>query len=335
MIPRIEDELQTSNWQIEMAEAVRDPLELLRLLEIAPEQIPACFDAHRQFPTRVPLSFVSRIKKGEPNDPLLRQVLPVRNENEMVEDYGTDPVGDAQAEAQTGLLQKYTGRQLLIATGACAIHCRYCFRRHYPYGSKSVKNSDWLPILSHIRDNSTVHEVILSGGDPLNLSDSKLREFVQALEKIEHVHTLRIHTRTAVVIPSRVNQPFLDWLGASRLNRVIVFHVNHAQEIDAAVRQAVARLRQLPLTLLNQSVLLAGVNDKAEVLEDLSQQLFSMGILPYYLHLLDKVRGAHHFNVPENRALELIQQLRSRLPGYLVPRLVREDQGATAKTLIR
>ncbi|HEV2331632.1 MAG TPA: radical SAM protein [Gammaproteobacteria bacterium] len=298
----------STRWQTEMAEAVRDPRELLARLELDERWLEPARRAAASFPLRVPHAFLARMRKGDPQDPLLRQVLPLGEELLEVAGYGPDPVGDMPSIAAKGLLHKYRGRVLLIATGACGVHCRYCFRRHFPYSDETARPGEWQAALDYLRADPSIDEVILSGGDPLTLSDEKLGSFAQALERIPHIRRLRIHTRQPVVL-----------------------HMNHAREMDADLAAACARLKATGATVLNQSVLLRGVNDSAEALADLSQALFGAGVLPYYLSLLDPVAGAAHFDVPEPEALRIMAELRARLPGYLVPKLVREVPGAPSK----
>src|SRR6185312_6644200 len=283
------------------------------------------------FPLRVPHAFLARIAKGDPRDPLLRQVLPLGEELKDVPGFVTDPVGDMPSLAARGLLHKYQGRVLLITTGACGVHCRYCFRRHFPYAEETARAEEWREALDYLKGDAAINEVILSGGDPLSLSDERLAALVRSLEGIPHIRRLRIHTRQPVVLPSRVDEGLVGWLKACRLQKVVVLHANHARELDAAVRDACARLRGTGATLLNQTVLLRGVNDTAKALSDLSEALFAAGVLPYYLNLLDPVAGAAHFDVPEAEALALMTELRAGLPGYLIPRLVREVPGAPSK----
>jgi len=321
----------TSPWQTEMADAVRDPSELLALLDLEPRWLEPARRAATAFPLRVPRAFIARMRKGDPADPLLRQVLPLGQELDEVSGYIRDPVGDLPSVAARGLLHKYQGRVLLITTGACGVHCRYCFRRHFPYSEENARSGEWQPALDYLRGDASINEVILSGGDPLSLSDERLAGLVRALEGIPHIRRLRIHTRQPVVLPSRVDEALLTWLKACRLQKVVVLHVNHAREMDAAVQAACAKLREAGATLLNQTVLLRGVNDSAEVLRELSEALFDAQVLPYYLNLLDPVAGAAHFDVPEAEALMLMAEIRARLPGYLVPRLVREVPGAPSK----
>ncbi len=321
----------TTRWQTDMAEAVRDPGELLAFLELDPRWLEPARRAAKTFPLRVPRAFLARMQKGDPADPLLRQVLPLGEELAETPGYVEDPVGDMPSVAARGLLHKYRGRVLLITTGACGVHCRYCFRRHFPYSEENARSGEWREALDYIAADTSIDEVILSGGDPLALSDERLAGLARAVEAIPHIRRLRLHTRQPVVLPSRVDGALLAWLEASRLQKVVVLHTNHANEIDAAVREACAKLRGAGATLLNQTVLLRGVNDSAEALAALSEALFAAQVLPYYLNLLDPVAGAAHFDVPEPEALALMEALRARLPGYLVPRLVREVPGAPAK----
>jgi L-lysine 2,3-aminomutase len=274
------------------------------------------------------------MRRGDPHDPLLRQVLPLGAELVAAPGFSVDPVGDRDALRAPGVLHKYQGRVLLTATGACAVHCRYCFRRHFPYAQANASAEHWQAALDYVATNPDVREVILSGGDPLTLSDRRLAEFVQALEACAHVERLRLHTRLPVVLPERVTPELLAWLANTRLQTVVVIHANHAREIDDNVRLACARLRDSGATLLNQSVLLRGVNDSVEALATLSETLFAAGVLPYYLHLLDRVQGAAHFEVEDATARQLLAELNAGLPGYLVPRLVRELPGAPGKALI-
>lgn len=323
--------LQGRQWKNSLARAVRDPRELLELLELPAELLPAAQKAATLFPLRVPHSYLRRIAKGDSGDPLLRQVLPLGEEFHHATGYSDDPVGDLAAQQTSGLLHKYPGRALLVTTGACAVHCRYCFRRNFPYHDSNPQQDNWQKALAYLQSQPQIHEIILSGGDPLSLSDDRLARLVEHLQQISHLKTLRIHTRLPVVIPERVCSEMLDWLRRCTLNIVVVVHVNHANEIDPHVSQAVDKLRQHGASLLNQSVLLKGVNDSAQSLVELSHALFDCGIYPYYLHQLDKVTGAAHFAVADERAVQLQHELRNRLPGYLVPRLVREIPGTPGK----
>jgi EF-P beta-lysylation protein EpmB len=321
----------TPVWQRELAQAITDPAELLSEVGLGPEWLPAAQSAARLFPLKVPRGFVARMRRGDPNDPLLRQVLPLAAERESVAGFTADPVGDHAAMVTTGVLHKYQGRVLLTATGACAVHCRYCFRRHYPYAEANASADDWQGALAYLAGDTSVSEVILSGGDPLTLSDRRLGRFVAGLERLTHIARLRIHTRLPIVLPSRVDEPLLDWMSAARTKVIVVVHANHPDELTAEVRASIARLKQAGAELLNQSVLLRGVNDSADVLARLSQALIEVGVLPYYLHLLDRVAGSAHFEVTDARARQLLAELTAQLPGYLVPRMVRETVGAPAK----
>jgi len=318
-------------WQQLWRDAVRDPHELLRMLDLPELATKLSAAAAGQFPLRVPRGFVARMRRGDPHDPLLRQILPVIDEERVVPGFGLDAVGDAAARGATGVIHKYTGRALLVATGSCAVHCRYCFRRHFPYAEETAAASRWAEALDYLRADSSIEEVLLSGGDPLSLSTPKLAEFTDALAQIAHVRTLRIHTRLPVVLPERVDTELTDCLRRLRQNVVVVIHANHANDIDASVDEAMARLRATGATLLNQSVLLRGVNDGADALTALSRRLFDAGVLPYYLHQLDRVAGTAHFEVGDETARALIVTMRERLPGYLVPRLVRENPGEHSK----
>ena len=318
-----------SRWQADMAAAISHPRELVTELGLDPALVGPAEAAGAAFRLRVPRSYVSRIRRGDPNDPLLRQILPVGAELADVGDYTADPLGEHAALRAPGLLQKYHGRALLITTSACAVHCRYCFRREYPYTNDRLNEA-----LTEIASDSSIEEVILSGGDPLSLSDARLTSLTDAIQRIPHVRRLRVHTRQPVVLPSRVDEGLTEWLTQLRLPVVFVLHVNHANEIDSEVRAACASLRDSGVTLLNQTVLLRGVNDDADALADLSRALFDAGVLPYYLHVLDHVRGAAHFDVPEARARLIAGQLAAKMPGYLVPRLAREIYGAPAKVTL-
>jgi EF-P beta-lysylation protein EpmB len=314
-----------------LAEAITSPRELLRILGLETHWHESLDRAADQFGLRVPRAFVARMRPGDLADPLLRQVLPVRAELESPADFSADPLAEQAYTRAPALLQKYAGRALIVTTGACGVHCRYCFRREYPYGEQHSGNPRLRETLQAIAADPSIHEVLLSGGDPLSLTDARLQELTAALEVMPHVQRIRLHTRQPVVLPARVDAGFLAWLEQVRKPVVIVMHVNHANEIDTAVSSAFARLRERGVTLLNQSVLLNGVNDSVDALVHLSEALFAAGVLPYYLHMLDRVRGASHFSVPDARALDLHAQVSARLAGYLVPRLVREIPGAPSK----
>ena len=319
------------DWQQQLADAVTDPAELLQRLNLPGELLQAAQSAARQFRLRVPEAYLARMRPGDPEDPLLRQVLPLGAELEPAPGYVTDPVGDLNAMTTPGLLHKYRGRALLVTTGACAVHCRYCFRRHFPYGEANPARDGWQEAIAHLAADKSIREVILSGGDPLVLGNAKLGRLIDALETIPHIARLRIHSRLPVVLPDRIDPGLLDLLGRTRLQSVLVIHANHAQELDATVGAALAPLRAINVQLLNQAVLLRGINDSITALTKLSEDLFEHGVLPYYLHLLDPVAGARHFDVPEAQATALIEALRSQLPGYLVPKLVREVAGEPSK----
>lgn len=325
---------EPSRWQRELSEAISSPEELLQTLGLDRSLLPAANKAAANFRLRVPRGYVARMRAGDPSDPLLRQVLPVERELDEMPDFTSDPLGEHAALRAPGLLQKYRGRALMITTSACAVHCRYCFRREFPYSEQTADSPRWRAALSEIGRDPSVEEVILSGGDPLSLSDARLKSLTDALATIAHVRRLRLHTRQPVVLPSRVDEGLLGWLKTVRIPTVFVLHVNHPNEIDAHVRAACEKLRVSGVTLLNQSVLLRGVNDDVEVLAELSCRLFDTGVLPYYLHVLDHVRGAAHFEVPEEEARAIAGQLAARLSGYLVPRLVREIYGAPAKVTL-
>jgi EF-P beta-lysylation protein EpmB len=331
MIPRIPDPEHRPDWQLALARAVRSRDELLRLLEIDPAAYriqPLVGD----FPLRVPRGFVARMARGDIHDPLLRQVLPLDEETRQVQGYGTDPLGELAAMPSPGLLHKYRGRALLTVTGACAVHCRYCFRRHFPYPDANPVGSYWEQAVDHLSRQTDIHEIILSGGDPLSLPDARLQFLTDRLSALPQLRTLRIHTRLPIVLPERVDAGLLDWLERQRLRVVMVVHGNHPNEIDDGVTAAMQRLARAGVTLLNQSVLLRGVNDDAGTLIRLSEALFDAGILPYYLHMLDHVQGTAHFEVDTAQACALHRALHAALPGYLVPRLVEEIPGQPGKT---
>lgn len=317
-------------WQAALQDAVRDPGELARLVGLTPAALgPAVATG---FPLLVPRGFVARMRKGDPHDPLLRQVWPHGDELAAAPGFTADPVRE-QGLAANGLIRKYRGRVLLIASGACPLHCRYCFRREFPYAAQLAARGDWEPALAELRKIDDVREAILSGGDPLSLSNRRLAELLARLADLG-LETVRIHTRFPIAIPERVDAGLLELLGATRLRTVVVVHTNHANELDDDVAGALERLRAPLTALLNQSVLLRGVNDAADTLATLSERLFDCGVLPYYLHLLDPVSGAAHFDVAATVGRRLIEELRARLPGYLVPRLVRETPGELSKTVV-
>ena len=322
--------LNAKSWQQQMSEAIREPKELLRFLNLdLRDQEKLYFP--KQFKLLAPLAYLNKIKKGDWNDPLLKQILPVSAESKPIDGFLSDPVGDLNAVVSNGVLQKYHGRVLLITTGACAVHCRYCFRRHFPYGDSTPDKKHWRNTLDQISRDTLIHEVILSGGDPLMLSDQRLVKMCTDIAAISHIKTLRFHTRLPVILPDRINPAFFDWLAKINLQKVMVIHANHANEIDEQTGRVLDRLAEQGVTVLNQSVLLQGVNDDVESLVDLSHRLFAFKVLPYYLHLLDKVQGAAHFNVEEKEAIKLVKSIKQQLPGYLVPKLVKEVSGERSK----
>ncbi|MGE3391564.1 MAG: EF-P beta-lysylation protein EpmB [Gammaproteobacteria bacterium] len=330
MIARSPRKAEQPAWLDELRAAYRDPLELLRDLGLSPAATGYAPGAAQRFAFRVPRPFAARMRHGDPHDPLLRQVLPLGDELREADGYAVDPVGDLAASPLPGLLHKYQGRALLLLAGACAVNCRYCFRREFPY-QDAVGSPRLDAALAHIAADASLREIILSGGDPLILDDTRLAALVQALAKIPHVVRLRIHTRLPVVLPSRATPALCALLGDTRLRTVVVVHANHPREIDPDVAAALRAFGAAGIACLNQSVLLHGVNDDLDTLVALSESLFACGVLPYYLHLLDRVRGAAHFDVAPHTARSLQAGLQARLPGYLVPRVVQEVAGAPAK----
>jgi EF-P beta-lysylation protein EpmB len=322
------------HWQQELKEAIRDPRQLCRLLELPAELEAAAERAAVQFPLFAPRPFLAQIERGNPRDPLLRQILPLDAELSSPPGFTADPVGDLAARRAPSLLHKYGGRALLITTGACAVHCRYCFRRHYPYSEAQTPRSAaaWQPALEEIAADESLREVILSGGDPLVLVDSLLAELAERLAAIPHVARLRIHTRLPMMVPQRIDGPLLRWLRGTRLTPIMVLHANHPAELQGPAAAAIGRLVDAGVPVLNQSVLLRGVNDDPDVLTALCERLIQLRAMPYYLHQLDRVAGAAHFEVPLSRGLEIMESLRQRLPGYAVPRYVRETAGQPYKT---
>lgn len=321
-------------WQRDWQAAITDPATLIQQLGLDPELLSGANAAASEFALRVPPSYLQRIRPGDPDDPLLRQVLPLGTETTLTPGFDNDPVGDFACLHDGGVIHKYQGRALLIATGACAINCRYCFRRHFPYADANASTQQWRQALAYLRADTSIHEVILSGGDPLSLNDRRLAELAQALDDIAHLRRIRIHSRLPVVLPSRIDSALLEWLAKSRLQAVMVVHANHANELSDEVAQAMQALSQQGIRLYNQAVLLAGVNDTTEALINLSERAFALGIQPYYLHLLDRVQGAAHFAVDQPTASALMRELATQLPGYLLPRLVKEIAGAPWKVPI-
>ncbi len=320
-----------ARWQQELAAAIRSPEALCAALDLDPTIAAAARAATSSFPLLVPRGFLARMRKGDPRDPLLLQVLPQPQEQETVAGFSADPLDEATALAAPSLVHKYAGRCLLLLTGGCAINCRYCFRREFPYAASGVTTTGTEAGLAAIAADPSLHEVILSGGDPLLVVDDRLRSIVDQLATIPHIRRLRIHSRLPIVLPERVTDNLVNLLAVTRLTVTIVVHANHAHELDATVAEALGRLRQTGAILLNQAVLLAGVNDCVPVLAALSERLVDLGVVPYYLHLLDRVRGTAHFEVDEKTARRLHGALRGQLPGYAVPRLAREVPGAPAK----
>ena len=329
--PRQPAALVPVRWQQALRAAVRDPRELLDLLGLDRLAPRLSDEAMVQFPLRVPRGFVARMRRGDPSDPLLRQVLPLDDEMRPMPGFGLDAVGDGAAKTAPGVIQKYRGRALLVATGSCAIHCRYCFRRHFPYAEETAARDGWRDAVDLIRRDASIEEVLLSGGDPLSLSNGKLAELTGALADIPHLRRLRIHSRLPIVVPERVDDGLMGWLSTLPWPVTLVVHANHANEFDGTVDAALGRLRAAGVHLLNQAVLLRGVNDSVDALGALSERGFAAGVLPYYLHQLDRVAGVAHFEVDDAHARALHAGLAARLSGYLVPRLVREIPGDTGK----
>jgi EF-P beta-lysylation protein EpmB len=325
--------MQHRNWQKVLQEASSSPQELLNKLNIEDSSL-VSRQANKDFPLRVPAGFISRMNQSDPDDPLFKQVWPSVAEENKAAGFIEDPLNEVNRQVSPGLLHKYPGRVLLVLTGACAIHCRYCFRRHFPYSDSNTSGENLNRAIEYLQNETSVTEVILSGGDPLSISDERLSDLVSRLEEIPHIKRLRIHTRFPVVVPERINDACLEWLSKTRLQLAIVLHVNHANELDKSVEQAILKLRNHNIPLFNQAVLLKGVNDSAQALVDLSEALFSYGIIPYYLHLLDPVSGASHFEADESSAISLMNEIQKSLPGYLVPKLVREDANTPHKTVI-
>ncbi len=321
-------------WKKQLSSLVSDPVELCKLLELNGQDTSNLKQVCQQFPLRVPMPYLERMEKGNLRDPLLLQVLPQGRELIEMPGYTADPLEEAKFVPVKGLLHKYRGRVLVVVNGSCAIHCRYCFRRHFPYQEHQIGQVQWQSILDYIASDESIEEVIFSGGDPLTCTDSMLAKRSEDLQNITHISRLRLHTRLPVMIPSRVNEECLSWMTASRLQVVMVIHANHAQEIDAETGCALQRLAKAGVTVLNQAVLLKGINDNADVLAQLCKRLFVYGVLPYYLHLFDPVQGAAHFNVEEERALEIREELQAALPGYLVPKLVVELAHRRNKTAL-
>jgi EF-P beta-lysylation protein EpmB len=332
IITHIDDERHIS-WQKELANVVTDPKKLLEMLNIEPKKYLLHFKARKLFPVRVPRPFIEKMQQGYFNDPLLKQVMPLSDEFLLSPGFVTDPLAEHESKVE-GLLHKYKHRVLLIVKAGCAINCRYCFRRHFPYADNSPNKLRWQYALDYIQKNKEITEVIFSGGDPLMASDEHLAWLIDNIEKISHVKRLRIHTRLPVVIPKRVTTTLVELLKNTHLKATVVLHINHGNEINKALAEAVEPLRAARIPLFNQSVLLKGINDKADILAELSEKLFDIGIQPYYLHMFDQVQGAAHFDVNEQQAVNIVKELMTILPGFLMPKLVREIAGEANKTPI-
>lgn len=325
---------QPKTWQEELIDSIRDPQALLEHLNLPATLLPLAQRASEQFELKVPRPFLKRITPGDINDPLLRQVIPVQEEVPDTPGFSADPLAEKASNSDTGLIHKYHGRVLLIVAPNCAVNCRYCFRRHFDYQGNNPGKAQWLHIFNKIRADESINEVIFSGGDPLASPDRHLQWMVDQIAAIPHIRRLRVHSRLPVMIPQRITTEALAWLSHPRLQTVFVLHVNHPQELDSDVANAIAKLKDANITVLNQAVLLRGVNDEESIQVRLSESLFALGVLPYYLHMLDRVQGTAHFAVSDARAREIHRNIQARLPGFLVPKLVREEAGARNKTLI-
>ena len=322
------------DWKLELSRSITTIDKLLNCVNLDRTQLSASQQAAADFPLRVPQPFVDRMQPGNPNDPLLMQVLPVSAELESVQGYTPDPLEEASSNPLAGIVHKYANRLLLVVSPTCAINCRYCFRRHFPYDENRQSKQQWQIALDYIRNHSEINEVIYSGGDPLAANDHFLGWLTEQIAKIPHIRRLRIHTRLPVVIPSRIDQAFLSWATATRLKPIVVLHINHSNEIDTQLADSIRRLQDCGIRVLNQTVLLRGINDSADSLAKLSESLFDCDVMPYYLHLLDPVAGASHFDLHENHAKTVYKELQAILPGFLVPRLVREIPDKPCKTII-
>ena len=324
--------VESVSWQNLLAQSITDPRILLSRLDLDPAMLDSAHAASADFPLRVPEPYLSRMQRGNPRDPLLRQILPVGEELLSHPDYVLDPLGEQHTNARPGIIHKYQGRLLLIVSAGCAVNCRYCFRRHFPYSDNALSTDEWQQALDYIRQDVSIREVIYSGGDPLAANDKRLAWLTRQIADIAHVKRLRVHTRLPVVIPQRVTDSLIEALCGTRLPVTMVLHCNHANELDSAMGSAIQALRRAGMMLLNQAVLLKGVNDRIEDQLALSEALGDHGVMPYYLHVLDHVKGAQHFHVDDETARRLSGEMLAKLPGFLVPRLVREIAGATSKT---
>lgn len=334
IITRTQPADEPHDWRQILADSFRDSNRLLRYLGIEDDVLPEQHQASESFPVLVPRPFAEKMQRGNPSDPLLLQVLPAAEELQSVSGFVKDPLAEKHSNIRSGIIHKYQGRVLLLAATGCAVNCRYCFRRHFDYQNNRIGRREWQDALRYVHDDPSISEVILSGGDPLMLSDQSLSDLISAIEDIPHITRLRIHTRLPVVIPQRLTATLTERLNNSRLGTSVVLHVNHPAELGEDHRQPLQALRSGGTWLLNQSVLLKNVNNATGILCHLSETLFSFGISPYYLHLPDPVSGTHHFDVCEQEARELYKELRIRLPGYLVPQLVREAAGVPYKRVI-
>ena len=326
--------MQSLSWQEQLAQAIRQPNDLLDYVGLMANSIGYSQQAIKQFPVCVPHAFADRIQRNNPDDPLLRQVFPYIDEENDCAGFVNDPLAESNVQPVQGLLQKYNSRVLSITTGACAIHCRYCFRRHFPYQESSANGIHLKQSLDYIQSDKSIKEVILSGGDPLTLSDRRLTELCQSLSQINHVKRIRFHTRIPVVLPARLSEELIKTLSSMGKTLIFVLHINHANEIDEAVVNNIKLLRRFNIMVLNQSVLLKGINDTTETLISLSERLVKHQVTPYYLHLLDPVAGAAHFDVNEQQAQQLIKEMHATVSGYLIPKLVKEEAGKAGKTII-
>jgi len=322
------------DWKVQLSQAVTSIDELLSCLDLAPEQLSTSQQAASAFSLKVPRPFIDRMQSGNPRDPLLLQVLPVTDEMQQSPDYNKDPLEESKHNPIAGIVHKYANRLLLVISPACAINCRYCFRRHFPYDENRQSKQQWQTALDYIRQDKSINEVIYSGGDPLAANDNFLAWLTTEIAEISHIKRLRIHTRLPVVIPARIDQSFLNWATATRLKPIVVLHINHANEIDAEVASAIQKLTDAGMQVLNQSVLLREINDSAMALAELSERLFDCGVSPYYLHLCDPVAGAQHFDLDDSVAKQIYGELQCLLPGFLVPKLVREIPNRQSKTLV-
>lgn len=326
--------MQSLSWQEQLAQAIRQPKELLDYVGLDAGSMGYSEKAIQQFPLRVPLVFANRIKKKDLHDPILRQIFPYIEEENNCEGFIADPLAEANVQPVKGLLHKYNSRVLSITTGACAIHCRYCFRRHFPYQESSANGEHLQQSLEYIEKDESIKEVILSGGDPLTLSDRRLIALCQSLSKINHIERIRFHTRVPVVLPDRLTTELIEKLALTGKTIIFVLHINHANEIDDAVISNIRLLQKYNMMVLNQSVLLKGVNDNVQSLISLSERLVENQVIPYYLHLLDPVAGAAHYNVDEQQAKQLIETMHATASGYLVPKLVKEEIEKPGKSLL-